>query len=285
MMMMRRFEYGPLEIGYGTWGDPQNPPLLLLHGFTGSHRSWQESTRDWATQYWVVAPDLPGHGASPAPDKCEELSVAHTAEALAALMASLSSQRYRLVGYSFGGRIACHLLRDHGSQVHCAVLESTSPGINDPVVRAERQRQDERLAQNIKQRGLDWFIPYWNSLPLFASQRSLPAARRKAQDDERRGHQAFGLAQSLYGAGTGTQDSLWPILPTISVPLLIITGALDAKYNQIGGAMHAAFRQSQWVSVKGAGHNVHLERPEEFLRVVSPFLSQSTYILEGMDQP
>ena len=233
----------------------------------------------------MVAPDLPGHGASPAPNESEALSAAHTAEALAALMSSLSSRRYDLIGYSFGGRIAYHLLSYHGSQIQSAVLESTSPGIEDPVVREERRRQDEHLAQEIQERGLDWFIPYWNHLPLFASQASLAEPRRQEQDDERRRHHAFGLAQSLRGAGTGTQGSLWSLLPTISIPLLIITGALDAKYSQIGGAMHATSRQSQWVSVEGAGHNVHLERPEEFLRLVSQFLSQSTYILEGMEQP
>lgn len=284
MIAMERFTYGPLEIRYRTWGNPKHPPLLLLHGFTGSHRNWHAFAQDWAAHYWLVVPDLPGHGASLAPDKPEALSVAKTAEALAALMASLSSSRYGLIGYSFGGRIGCHLLSYHRAQIGCAVLESSSPGIEDPALRAERRRQDTHLAQEIEEKGLEWFIPYWTHLPLFATQADLDTTRRQGQEDERRGHQAFGLAQSLRGAGTGTQASLWSVLPTISIPLLIITGALDAKYNQIGSTMHAAAGQSQWVSVAGAGHNVHLERPEEFFRVVSQFLSESTYILEGMDR-
>ncbi len=277
MTTIAYFQHEALRIAYRTWGDRTKPPLLLLHGFTGTSLGWEALAQEWASEYWVLAPELPGHGASMAPVMAQDLSVANTADALAHFMVSLSSKPFSLLGYSFGGRIGLHLVRDVPAKIACAILESTSPGIQDPTLRAERRHQDMALADMIEAQGLDWFIPYWQSLPLFKSQTTLSDPLRQMLNRERRTHTARGLAQSLRGAGTGTQESLWTALSTMRVPILIITGAEDSKYRDIGQAMQAALPNSQWVSLNGAGHNVHLERPHAFSQLVSQFLAQHTH--------
>ncbi len=278
MTRLQYFRYQKLRIGYRTWGDRSKPPLVLLHGFTGTSLGWKSLADVWTSHFWVVAPDLPGHGASKAPPVPEELSVAKTAEALTHLMSFLSAQPWLLLGYSFGGRIACHMMRNTPVELQCVVLESASPGIDDPKERALRRQQDMVLADKIEAHGLDWFIRYWRSLPLFASQATLSEPRRQSLENERRAHSAWGLAQSLRGAGTGTQESLWPALSTIKVPVLMVTGAEDTKYRHIARAMHEALPESQWVSVNGAGHNVHLEKPDQFDQIVSRFFSEQNYL-------
>lgn len=274
MTTVQHFLYKELDLAYRTWGDDANPALLLLHGFTGTSLGWKELAQDWASNFWVVAPDLPGHGASRTPSAPADLSVANTAKALCHLMASVSSRPFSLLGYSLGGRIGLHMLHEVPHLVRCAILESTSPGIQDPAERAARRRQDMGLADKIEAEGLDWFISYWESLPLFASQSTLVEPLRQRLRQERHTQTAWGQAQSLRGAGTGTQDSLWSLLPNISIPILLVTGSEDAKYQDIARAMHAVLPDSQWVSVDDAGHNVHLERSHEFAEIVSQFLSQ-----------
>ena len=46
----------------------EGPPLVLLHGFTGSIATWRSHLDMLAGQFSIVAVDLPGHGASDAPD-------------------------------------------------------------------------------------------------------------------------------------------------------------------------------------------------------------------------
>ena len=47
---------------YQTYGSPTRPALVLLHGFTGSHESWEALAVRWAARRFVIVPDLPGHG-------------------------------------------------------------------------------------------------------------------------------------------------------------------------------------------------------------------------------
>jgi pimeloyl-ACP methyl ester carboxylesterase len=71
--------------------------------------------------------------------------------------------------------------------------------------------------------------------------------------------------------GTGAQASLWNRLGEIHAPALLIVGALDEKFCRIGSTMAAAMPRARLAVVPGAGHPVHLERPDEFNRLVVGF--------------
>ncbi len=270
----RQFTSHGLTLTYSSWGKENNPPLLLLHGFTGAASSWASLASLWSHSYFVVAPDLPGHGQSPPLPVAQDMSVSQTAIVLHQLMLSLGAVPYGVVGYSFGGRIALHLLTIAGQEISCAILESTSPGIADDHLRQLRQISDQELARRIIQRGMDWFVPYWTQLPLFSSQSRLPKDLQAAQVRERSQHTPWGLAQSLRGAGTGTQEPLWNRLASISSPTLLITGLLDQKYHAIALTMQQQWPSVKWTALQNAGHNVHLEQPDHFLNIASPFLTQ-----------
>ena len=114
----------------------------------------------------------------------------------------------------------------------------------------------------------------WEQLPLFASQNTLPAEARSALRRQRLRNSAQGLAHSLRGMGTGTQASLWSRLGQIDAPALLIVGALDEKFCRIGRAMAGAMPRARLAVVAGAGHAVHLERPDEFVRLVLGFMAE-----------
>lgn len=63
-----------IDLAYVELGDPQGEPLLLLHGFTDTSRSWTELAPH-LERYRVLIPDLRGHGASDKPDCCYALAI------------------------------------------------------------------------------------------------------------------------------------------------------------------------------------------------------------------
>jgi 2-succinyl-6-hydroxy-2,4-cyclohexadiene-1-carboxylate synthase len=152
------------------------------------------------------------------------------------------------------------------------VLESASPGIDDAAERARRAASDAGLAGSIERGGVPAFVDAWEQLPLWASQRALPASARAALRAERLAQRAAGLANSLRGAGAGAEPSVLEQLSALAMPTLVVAGALDAKYVALAHQMAAAIPQAQLAIVPDAGHAVHLERPAELAVLVGRFL-------------
>ena len=249
------------------------PTLVLLHGFTGSAAGWGRHLDALASRgLRVIAFDLPGHGRSDAPtDPCRYAMEYCRQDILAALRElGVDEGQAVLLGYSMGGRIA--LYTAFSGLFRALVLESASPGLDDPTAREKRRRDDEELAASIERDGVAAFVARWEKLPLFASQHALPLDVREALHRQRLHNRASGLAQSLRGAGTGVQPSMYPRLPLLDIPVLLIAGELDAKFVAIARSMAQALPQAQLRIIPGAGHAVHLERPEEFDSLVGDFI-------------
>jgi pimeloyl-ACP methyl ester carboxylesterase len=83
------------------------PVLLLVHGMGGGYENWREVIEPLARRHTVVAPDLPGHGASPPGNG--DYSIGALAAGLRDLLLALGHQRATLVGHSLGGGIAMQL--------------------------------------------------------------------------------------------------------------------------------------------------------------------------------
>ena len=149
--------------------------------------------------------------------------------------------------------------------------------MEDPAEREQRRISDEALAASIERDGVQAFIERWEMLPLFTSQRSLPFECREALRRQRLQNRAAGLAHSLRGVGTGVQPSLYPRLPTLHLPVLLIAGELDTKFTAIARWMAQVLPQAQLHIITGAGHTVHLERPEEFVSLVGDFCLSMFY--------
>lgn len=251
-------------------GTPDRPALLLLHGFTGSHASWVRFQERWSEKYFVLVPDLPGHGNTPTPEDPHDLSMEATADRLAALLDQHSLEKAAVIGYSMGGRLALHMAHRHGKRLSGLVLESASPGLRNPDERRDRSRRDRTLADAIDEKGLTWFVPHWSEQPLFRDQ---PRWLVDEENAIRASHTAHGLAQSLRGAGTGEQESLWESLPDLVMPVLLVAGRNDKKFAAIAETMAERMPNAAWVLVDQAGHTVHGEEPERFYDIVNRFLS------------
>ncbi|WAA10045.1 2-succinyl-6-hydroxy-2,4-cyclohexadiene-1-carboxylate synthase [Fervidibacillus albus] len=266
------FTYAYETIGQGT-------PLILLHGFTGSKETWRPFFDLWKDAYQVIAIDLPGHGQTDHPDALHRYRMESVCRDLDALINTLQLPSVNLLGYSMGGRVALSFTCLYPDRVKKLVLESSSPGLEQRSDREKRMANDERLAQMIEEKGIAFFVNYWENIPLFRTQKTLPFHLRQRLREERLAQHPRGLANSLRGMGTGVQPSWWGQLHNISIPVQLIVGERDGKFCEIAQRMKNILPNANYLEVKGAGHAIHVEKGEIFGKIVMDFLKieEGTY--------
>ncbi len=257
-------------------GPVDGPVLVLLHGFTGSTATWQPHMEALATDCTTVAIDALGHGDSDAPPDPRRYGMEYVVADTLRIVDHLGLDRFGLLGYSMGGRMALHIAAA-GDRVTGLILESASPGLATAAERAARVAADEELARFLEAEGIVAFVKRWERLPLFASQASLPEEARQAQRARRLAANPRGLANSLRGAGAAAQPPLHDRLGAIQVPTLLISGERDHKFVGIAREMHAALPDSRLEIVAGRGHAVHLEDPLRWNALVRQFVRSNLW--------
>lgn len=256
----------PGRVREGAQGPSAPPPVVLLHGFTGSSGSWDPALVSGlaGSGRTVRAVDLPGHGAHGAEPTPEGSMLERALE----IVGGAASGPLDLVAYSMGGRIALHFAERFPHRVRRLVLESASPGLRTEEERARRRASDEALATGIERDGVTTFVDAWERRPLLAGTDARSAEARARARRIRLGNSAEGLARALRGLGTGALPSLWDRLPDLGVPTLLLVGAEDAKFLGVARRMSELMPQARVEVVSGAGHSVHLDRPDRWLQAV-----------------
>lgn len=269
--------------GIGWWVEVtgEGPPLVLLHGFSEGIAPWRPLIERLAVYRRVVAVELLGHGASDAPRQVEPYRLDRVLAALDRILEHLRIERFRLLGYSLGGRIALHWALAVPERIEALVAVSASPGIDDPAERETRREADEALAARIEEIGIEAFAAYWEGQALFAGERALPEEERRRLRTARLAHSPAGLAGVLRGLGQGALPPLRRRLRELAMPVGWIVGENDEKYVRIAGACARENPRIRVTVVPGAGHAVHREAPERFLEAVERFLSEERVGRQG----
>lgn len=263
---IRGVQYHVYEAGEGT-------PLLMLHGFTGSHEVFQPFVRALGKQFHCIVPDLLGHGQTDAPLETSRYAMDETLADLACLLDEFDIPRAHVFGYSMGGRIALSFAASFPQRVHRLVLEGASPGLRTEEERRARRASDDALATKLESQGVAAFVRDWEEIPLFASQKRLPKEQFLRQRAVRESQRVKGLAASLRGIGTGAQPSMWPHLSEIEARTLLITGELDRKFTGIASDMSRQLPHCDKVVIANAGHTPHVEEPQSFISALADFLT------------
>ncbi|WP_099160036.1 2-succinyl-6-hydroxy-2,4-cyclohexadiene-1-carboxylate synthase [Virgibacillus ndiopensis] len=261
--------YNVNDASYWYKIDGEGQTIVLLHGFTGSSSTWEKFVESWRSDFQLVTVDLPGHGKT----KTETpRSMETCCNDLMRLFEHLQLQEIHLVGYSMGGRTALSFAIAFPEYIKTLTLESASPGLELLEERENRISHDEKLALRIKSEGLVNFVDFWESIPLFETQKKLSDKIRKTIRKERLAQTEEGLAQSLRYMGTGSQPSCWHKLDQLNKPVLLIVGMLDTKFVQINIRMDKSLQSSRLVVVEDAGHAIHVEQADFFGKMVTEFI-------------
>ncbi|MGE0306346.1 MAG: alpha/beta fold hydrolase [Acidimicrobiia bacterium] len=230
--------------------------ITLVHGFTQTGASWRQIADVLSNDYEVRTVDAPGHGGSASVKaglwRCGEL-IAQTG----------GPGTY--IGYSMGARMCLHSALVRPEQVQRLIVLGAHGGIDSDTERMLRRTSDDTLAESIERDGVAAFLDRWLAQPMFAG---LPDDRAS-----RLVNTALGLASSLRLAGTGSQDPLWSRLHEIDVPVLVLAGSRDDKFEAIGLRLAAAIGpNATFLTVPDAGHAAHLEQRNAFITIVRSWL-------------
>ncbi|MDP4115186.1 MAG: 2-succinyl-6-hydroxy-2,4-cyclohexadiene-1-carboxylate synthase [Bacteroidota bacterium] len=245
------------------------PAILFLHGFTGSACDWNIIAEELKKEDCnLIGIDLPGHGKSSSPDSIEYYRLPFLIKIVKSVITNLPQQKITLAGYSMGGRLALAYAAQYPDDIFKLILESTSPGLADPLERLNRIESDRKVINILEEKPIDEFVDYWMNIPLFATQRKYKTKLMELRERKLL-NSPIGLVNSLKGFGTGVMPPQYENLKNISSPVLLITGSLDTKFTEINKDIVSAFPDARHIIIEGAGHNVHFEKPEEYALTVS----------------
>jgi pimeloyl-ACP methyl ester carboxylesterase len=239
------------------------PPVLLLHGLCGRGVEWRE-TASWLTStHRVLALDQRAHGRSA--KGVGDLSPAAFVNDAAATIESLAREPAIVIGQSMGGAVAYR-------------LAATRPDLIRALVVVEAQAWDDRDAPrpSIDAWLRSWPIPFAS----LADARSWLRSQGLVADVwcdvlEFRcdgWYPGFRLDDMLaiVAQPTRQEQALWR---TIVAPVLVVRGERSTiTSGAIVEAMARALPKGRFVSVSGAGHDLHLERPAEWRAALTAFL-------------
>ena len=254
---MPYIEINRARIYYQEYGEnkPGQTPIVLIHGSTvDSHTDWNSIAPALAEHYHVFTPDCRGHGRSNNPRL--SYSFKELAEDVATFVHATGYEKAHIIGHSNGGNVALVTLMEHPDVVQTCVVQAANAYVTrylierEPVVfdpdRVDRERpdwRDEMIALHGAVNGKE----YWREL-LWLTMKEIISEPNYAP---------FELAR-------------------VERPTLVIMGADDTVNAPDEHAQYIANyipNAELWIPEK-TGHNVHLERREEWIEKVLDFLNR-----------
>ncbi len=246
------------------------PFLLMLHGFMGDHRVFDHLIADLRGFCNPLTLDLLGYGESSKPTSKHRYDEQHQIADIKAFINHLDADKLYLHGYSMGGRLALKTALHTSGELEGLILESTTCGITDQSKRKERRRADSKRADQIET-DFQRFLTRWKELELFKSPLSANETLTQKYHQIQAGQSPGALAASLRGFGTGSMTPACNELKQLDLPVLLIAGSADEKYQRINRYLENQFPNATFQSIK-AGHRVHLDNPSELIKKINSFM-------------
>jgi len=282
---MRRLDVGEVALAVEERGAGE--PVVLLHGFPESSRSWRHQLPALAEAgFHAVAPDLRGYGHSDRPREVGAYALPRLVGDLGGLIAALGYESAHVVGHDWGGSIAWAAAARIPERIRSLTIIN-SP---HPVASAEARRFPEQQRRS-------WYMllfqfrgvaEAWLAADDFANLRRFvfdTAAPGTFSEEEReafvaplREEGALEAALAYYRANIPPESWLRPPpdLPPIAVPTLIIWGEADAYMSPLllERSVAKVTGPLRVERLPGVSHWVQLEAPDEVNRRLVAFLRE-----------
>jgi pimeloyl-ACP methyl ester carboxylesterase len=248
------------------------PPLLLLHGFTDTWRTWELVLPALERRYDVLAPTLPGHAGGPPLETVREGALA---DAVEAALDEAGFGEVAIAGNSLGGYVALQLAARGRASSVVALAPAGGWATDDP------SPEDTLAAMEAMQRATRAMLPRLDAL--LAS----PAGRRRATRAvaERTDHLPPDLVEHLV-TGAALCDAFepltararthgWPLdTARITCPVRIVWGTADAllPWPRAAARWQAELPHAEWIVLDDVGHAPQLDVPAETAELIRGFV-------------
>ena len=249
-----------------TYGD-HGPPIVFCHGLFGQGKNWTSIAKTFADEHQVLLIDLPHHGRSPWPDHFDYLDMSDQ------VAATLPDEAVTLVGHSMGGKLAMILALRHPERVQRLCVVDVAP--------VDYGSAGEFGGYIEAMRGLDLDALESRSQASDALTEAVPSQTVRGFLLQNLRHVGDGwrwqpnlevLGEELAEVTGWPADELADEAP-YDGPVLWVTGG-DSDYvtDEQAAEMERWFPTTRRVTIKGAGHWVHSQRPEVFIEVLRRFV-------------
>ena len=246
--------------------DGDGPPVVLVHAGVADHHRWDAVAPALAARHTVVRYDLRGFGESAPPtgpfDETDDLL---------RLLDHLGLERVRLVGASWGGRVAVEFALAHPDRVHClALLAPPWPGYEwSAELVAYDEAETAALAGGDVDAAVRVSLDMWLRGPARGWQ-DVPAGLADGLRGPLRTSLVNQEVVDRHSRGTTAGD-----ITAVSVPTLVGIGGLDtADFRDIARRYAAGIPDAALVEFAAAGHLVALDAPAELTAALGPFLAR-----------
>lgn len=242
----------------------QGSPVVILHGLFGFSDNWQTIAKALADHHLVLTPDLRNHGRSP---HVPTHTYPEMADDLQEFLEKHWVFKTALVGHSMGGKVAMQFALHHPDMVERLVVVDIAPGPapdnHGHIFRALLDLDLSRI--ETRQEAEAWLEP---RVPDLGTRQFL------LKNITRNADGTFAWKMNL--------PALWEAYPDILAgvqgepfdkPTLFIRGSRSGYVqDEDFPLIQALFPQAQVVTIEGAGHWVHADKPAELLAVLREFL-------------
>ena len=245
------------DIGNGT-------PLVLVHGFLGSSEMWNPQINFFKDNFRIIAPALPGFGKSRDIHSCD--SIECMAKSILNFLENKKIKSFNLLGHSMGGMIVQEMAKIAGDKILKLVCYGTGPRGNIPgrfetIDQSRKKLKINGLKDTAHRIAKTWFIEEEKAKYFYLCEEAGKQTSIEATDN--------GLIAMKNWDGVDN-------LKNIKNETLIVWGEKDKAYNfdQVE-TLSNNIPNSDLKIIKGCSHNVHLEKPSEFNKVIEEFLKKS----------
>lgn len=274
-----------LRLNFVDWGNPEKPPLLLVHGGRDHCRNWDWTARLLRDDWHIIAPDLRGHGDSEWVNDGNYLS-SDMAYDLAQLVEHLDLAPVTIVGHSLGGNVGIRFAAAFPEQVRkLAVIEGLGPS---PKVQAEKLQTPypERVRAWMEKRRAVAGKSLRHYATLADAEARMRAANGHLSDEQIHHLTLHGVRRLEDGSLTWKFDPGLTIFPAeetsredmhvawaaITCPTLLLYGTDSWASSPIEDGRLAHFTNAECIMVDGAGHWLHHDQHATFVRILREFL-------------
>lgn len=252
-----------MQLHYRSYG--HGPPLVILHGLLGSSDNWAGLARRLAAEFHVLTPDLHNHGQSPHRD---EMDYPHLAQGVREWLDALGLPTVFLLGHSMGGKVAMQLAAETPARVSRLLVVDIAPRAYPPrhraILDALMALRPERFAQRS-----DMEHALAVAIPDVTLRRFL--LKNVARQPDGRWRWKINLA-ALHRNYDRLNHALALPAPYRGPTRFIRGGRSDYLLETHLPLLLRVFPAAHLVTIPEAGHWVHADAPDAFLRAVTEFL-------------
>ncbi|MDR2427251.1 MAG: alpha/beta hydrolase [Endomicrobium sp.] len=241
-----------INIAYVTLGDKKNTPVVLIHGVTDTYLSFSQAAPILEKSgFYVIVPELRGHGKSDKPKKGFYTTQQHAAD-INALLDKLEIKKAHIAGHSLGSFVAQSLAAANPDKVSSLILIGSTASLEGNETLAWLLEGDEKFPGINKLKSFsDDFLVDWT-----ASSNYDPVFIKKTFENAKK-LPLYAWVNAFNGIVVNREN-----LSKIKVPTAIIWGTQDTFFtikDQLNLIENLGSDYIVFIKKEGASHNTHWE--------------------------